>query len=74
MDTVMITSTASPLELSRDEIVARLDAEARRRLNMSAEDLIRAYRSCELTDPGRVADLLALASLLDPTDPLFVST
>ena len=66
----MITSTASPLELSRDEIVARLDAEARRRLDMSAEDLVRAYRSCELTDPGRVADLLALASLLDPTDPI----
>lgn len=63
----------APLELSRDEIVARLDAEARRRLDMSAEDLVRAYRRCELTDLGRVADILALASLLDPTDPLFVS-
>jgi hypothetical protein len=72
----VITSTAptAPLELTRDEIVARLDAEARRRLQMSAEDLVRAYRSCQLTDPGRVADLLALASLLEPTDPLFVST
>lgn len=69
----MITSTAR-LELSRDEIVARLDAEARRRLHMSAEDLVHAYRTCELPDPGRVADLLALASLLEPTDPLFVST
>ena len=69
----MITSTP-PLELSREEIVARLDAEARRRLHMSAEDLVRAYRTCQLTDPGRVADLLALASLLEPTDPLFVST
>jgi len=61
-----------PLELTRDEIVARLDAEARRRRDMSAEDLVRAYRRGELTDPGRGADLLALASLLDPTDPLFV--
>ena len=66
-------SAGAPFELTRDEIVARLDAEARRRLDMSAENLVRAYRSCELTDPGRVADLLALASLLDPTDPLFVS-
>ena len=69
----MITSTA-PLELSRDEIVIRLGAEARRRLHMSAEELVRAYKTCQLTDPGRVADLLALASLLEPTDPLFVST
>lgn len=69
----MITHTPA-LDLSRGEIVARLDAEARRRLHMSAEDLVRAYRACELADPGRVADLLALASLLDPTDPLFVST
>jgi len=65
-------SAGAPFELTRDEIVARLDAEARRRLDMSAEDLVRAYRSCELTDPGRVADPLALASLLDPTDPLFI--
>ena len=65
-------SAGVPLELSRAEIVARLDAEAHRRLDMSAEDLVRAYRRCELSDPGRVADLLALASLLDPTDPLFV--
>ena len=69
----MITRTA-PLELSRDEIVTRLDAEARRRLRVSAEEFARAYTTGRLTDPGRVADLLALASLLEPTDPLFVST
>jgi len=65
-------SAGEPLDLTRDGIVAQLDAEARRRLDLSAEDLVRAYRSGELTDPGRVADLLALASLLDPTDPLFI--
>ena len=65
-------SAGTPLELTRAEIVAQIDAEARRRLDMSAEDLVRAYRRGELTDPGRVADLLALGSLLDLTDPLFV--
>jgi hypothetical protein len=62
------------LELSREEIVAQIDREARRRLSMSAEEFVRAYRTCQLLDPGRVADLLALGSLLEPTDPLFVST
>ena len=60
------------LELSRDEIVRRLEHGARRRLHMSARELVEAYRAGCLADPGAVADLLALASLLVETDPLFV--
>jgi hypothetical protein len=39
---------------------------------MSARELVDAYRAGRLEDPGAVADLLALASLLVETDPLFV--
>ena len=59
------------LELSRDEILKRLDYGARLRLRMSAEEMIRAYRAGRLDDPGRVADLLVLADLLPDDDPPF---
>jgi hypothetical protein len=58
------------LELTRDEIVGHIGAEARRRLGMSAEELLRAYWGGQLADPGQVADLLALACLLAADDPL----
>lgn len=61
------------LELSRAEIVAHIDREAQRRLGMSAKDMLRAYREGRLRDCGKVADLLALANLLDPADPLFAA-
>jgi hypothetical protein len=60
------------LELTREEIVRRLEHGAQRRLHISAADLIAAYRAGRLEDPGAVADLLALASLLLESDPLFV--
>jgi hypothetical protein len=63
----------TPLRLSRDEIVAQLECGAQRRVHMSAADLVRTYREGRLPDPGRVADLLMLAHLLDERDPLFVS-
>lgn len=59
------------LELSRDEIVARIEQAARTRLRMSAADLLRAYRNGTLDDPGTVADILVLADLLPEDDPLF---
>ncbi len=62
------------LELTRDEIAARLEHGARKRLGMSADEMVRAYREGRLSDPGAVADLLALAHLLEETDSLFVST
>lgn len=63
----------SILELTRDEIAQQLDREARRRLNISGEELVRRYRAGDLKDCGQVADLLALASLLDKDDPLFAA-
>ena len=59
------------LELTRDEILKRLDDGARRRLGMSARDMLRAYRAGALADPGRVTDLLGLADLLRDDDPIF---
>ena len=66
-----MNQTASTVELTREEIVARLTAGARRRLLMTPEEMVNAYRAGALLDPGRVADLLALASLLRRDDPLF---
>lgn len=62
---------ADVLELTREEIIARIEEGARRRLGMSAGDLVRKYRRGQLDEPGAVADLLALANLLPDTDPLF---
>lgn len=58
------------LELTRDEILARIDRGAQRRLGMSGAALLRAWREGRLADPGEVADLLALAALLSPDDPV----
>lgn len=60
------------LELTRDEIVSTISEGARLRLGMSAEQLLAAYRAGRLEDPGKVADLLALARLLRDNDPLSV--
>jgi hypothetical protein len=62
------------LELSRDEIVAQISTGAQRRLGISAEELLRAYAQRRLENPGRVADLLALARLLPDNDPLIVAS
>jgi hypothetical protein len=59
------------VELSRDEIIDRIEKGAQRRLHKSAKDLVRYYRMGKLDDPGRVADLLALSDLLPDNDPLF---
>jgi hypothetical protein len=61
------------LTLSRDEIVERIDREARRRLRISAKELLRRYRAGELDDPGYVADLIMLADLLPDDDALFAA-
>lgn len=69
----MQTITYEPLKLSRAEIVNQLETGAQRRLHISAEELVGAYRDGCLPDAGRVADLLMLAHLLDEHDPLFVA-
>ena len=68
-----MSSMAAALELKREEIVARLERGARRRLDLSAQEFILAYREGRLRDCGQVADLLSLAHLLDKNDPLFAS-
>ena len=59
------------LELTREEIIERIEEGAWQRLRMSARDLVRKYRSGQLDEPGAVADLLALANLLPDNAPLF---
>jgi ABC-type phosphate transport system auxiliary subunit len=61
------------LELTREQIAQELDREAQRRLHISGEELVRRYRTGQLDDCGKVADLLALASLLAEDDPLFAA-
>lgn len=67
MDTVPI------LELTREEILRRIEEGARRRRGMSARELLHAWRTGTLEEPGEVADLLALAHLLAEDDPLLAA-
>jgi len=59
------------VKLSRDEILASLEAGARARCGMSARKLLRKHRENLLPDVGAVADLLALSYLLKKDDPIF---
>lgn len=61
------------IQLTREEIVARIEQGAQRRRGMSARDLIIAYKTGSLEDPGEVADLLALSDLLSEDDPLLAA-
>lgn len=65
MDTVPV------LELTREEIISQIEAEARRRRGLSAGELLLAYRQGCLKNPGEVVDLLCLADLLAEDDPIF---
>lgn len=70
----MITDTSNVVELTREQIVHALDEESERRLGIRADELVRRYKSGNLKgDCGKFADLLALASLLNEDDPLFVA-
>jgi hypothetical protein len=51
-------------ELDADYIRHEIDTEAQRRLGISGDELLARYERGDLEDPGRVADLLALADLL----------
>jgi len=63
----------SIIELTRDELISRLETESLRRRGIPARELLRHYRQGTLQDPGDVADLLALAGLLPEDDPLFAT-
>jgi len=58
-------------ELTRDEIVRRIDEAARERRRMSAAELLRTFLNGTLEDPGGVGDLLVLTDLLPEDDRLF---
>jgi len=60
-------------ELTREPMAQQLDREARRRLAISGEDLVRRYRAGLLKDRGQVADLLAFTGLLAEDDSLFAA-
>lgn len=66
-----MTQTDSTVEYTRDELIAEVDAASKRATGMSAAELACAYRTGRLQTPSRVADLLALISLLPENDPLF---
>jgi len=51
-------------ELDAEYIRREIDGEARRRLGISGDEMLSRFERGELDDPGRVADLLALADLL----------
>ena len=68
-----MTERDSTIELSREELIDRLEQETLRRRGVSARQLLLAYREGQLEDPGEVADLLALASLLPEDDPLLAA-
>lgn len=60
------------VELTEEEIIERIKSGARKRLQMSAEKMVCAYREGRLEEPGRVIDLLSLAGMLDTDHPLYV--
>jgi hypothetical protein len=68
----MVINAATTQVLSREQIVNALENESQRRLQMSAEKLVEHYRDGTLDQLGDVADLLALAAMLEPSDPLSV--
>lgn len=56
------------VELTRDDIVRRLEEGAQRRRGLSAAGLLRQYYAGTLEDPCSLADLLV--DLLEDDDPL----
>jgi hypothetical protein len=60
-------------ELTRDEILEAVEAGAQKRLGLSVQQFVRAHMRGELSEPGRVADLVALVWLLSDDDPVFAA-
>jgi hypothetical protein len=65
-----MTDNGAVIELTRDELVDMLEAEAKRRCGLTAKALLDQYRAGDLDQPGDVADLIALFNLLPEHDPL----
>ena len=54
------------VQLTREDIISKIDHVTWIRLGRSAADVVRAYRAGQLRDAGRVGDALVLADLLNP--------
>ncbi len=67
----MTPTAPDVVELTREEIVAQVERDARKRRGMSAATFVQAYHRGELAEPCEDADLLALAFLLPEDDPIF---
>lgn len=57
--------------VSRDDVVAAIEAKAQGRRGLSAGELVHAYRHGKLDDPGEFADVLVLSEMLPEDDALF---
>jgi len=64
MTTISQTTNGQIRELTREEGLALLDREARRRLNMSAEAFIQAWDAGEFDDDPDRPDVMYVAMLL----------
>jgi hypothetical protein len=60
------------IELTQAQLVQRIGDGARARLDMTAQEMIRAFQNNELEDLGSVLDLLGFAAMLDTNHPLYV--
>lgn len=58
------------LELTRDQIVDEMERVTRRRLGIGAKEALHLYETGELQDAGEIGDVLVLADLLEPSDPI----
>jgi uncharacterized protein YehS (DUF1456 family) len=65
----MVKITDNEFEISADEIRGILDTEAKKRLGLSGDELLRRYDAGEIADPSEIADLLILADLLMEPQP-----
>lgn len=60
------------IDISRDDIICRLEEGAKRRLGVSAMEMLRRYREDDLEDPGLVVDLIMLSKVLEKSDPYHI--
>jgi hypothetical protein len=65
----MVKISDNEFEVSPDEVRSILDKEARARLGVSGEELLRSYEAGEIRDSSEIADLLILADLLREPQP-----
>ena len=57
------------IHMTRDDLVAEIQAVTMRRTGRTALDVLADYRAGQLKDPGQIGDVLIVAGLLDSADP-----